>query len=151
MSIHNFLMGFLSGRQNSARCGLSGGGLPPRRTGRFAAGGVRAPACPGVVGAPGAAVAPATVLIAVAEALYVPGHAKDDLSTTLCSDVKVLFGSKFGTELEAYTGGTDQYLFSPLGSDNSCCSPIENTSLTPVLFCRTRKQAKHRASETLTR
>lgn len=32
-SIHNFRSGFLSVRQKSALCGLSGGGLPPLRTG----------------------------------------------------------------------------------------------------------------------
>lgn len=34
-SIHNFLIGFLRARQKRALWGLSGGGLPPRRTGRF--------------------------------------------------------------------------------------------------------------------
>jgi len=35
MSIHNFRIGFLRARQKRALWGLSGGGLPPRRTGRF--------------------------------------------------------------------------------------------------------------------
>jgi hypothetical protein len=35
MQIHNFRMGFLRGRQKSALWGRSGGGFPPRRTGRF--------------------------------------------------------------------------------------------------------------------
>lgn len=70
-SIHNFRMGFLSGRQKRARWGRSGGGLPPRLTGRLGAGGVRAPAWPppglvtAVAAPPAPVVAPATVLIAV--------------------------------------------------------------------------------------
>lgn len=67
--MHNFLTGFLRCRQKRARCGRSGGGLPPRRTGRLGAVGVRAPVCPGLV-----TPAP-TVLIAVAVALIGPCHA----------------------------------------------------------------------------
>lgn len=65
-SIHNFLTGFLRYRQKRARCGRSGGGLPPRRIGRLGAAGMRAPACAGLdTPAP-------TVLIAVVVALRGP-------------------------------------------------------------------------------
>lgn len=49
MSMHNFLTGFLRGRQKRALMGLSGGGLPPRLAGLFGAclEAAPAPAAPG--------------------------------------------------------------------------------------------------------
>lgn len=53
MAIHNFLMGFLSVKQKRALCGLSGCGLPLRRTGRLGAVGAGTPTVlPGVFGSP---------------------------------------------------------------------------------------------------
>lgn len=62
ISIQSFRIGFLRLKQNSARTGRSGCAFPPRRTGRFGAGGVAVCPAPAMaVAVVDGAVAPATI------------------------------------------------------------------------------------------